>query len=513
MLISHCFINRIWGLVPWGAKSAVCVGVLALAGCGGGGAGVQSHPADLSLTTSSVSIDAMTALTNSADAYQVSQPVTVHNSTNQALSVSAYASAPAIAAVSISQDPLAVVLTPLSVGTTSVTVTATAGTASASTTFEFTVSIVSKSISVAMAAPDQSAIQVANTSDRLLILGFAHNEFPVFASRQDIVTCVRQMPSAYAGEPFERKLWRFLVATTYHGLPLSAALWINDPWVTVNSLGWAVCSQGAAAYVEIAAQAGYTARIWAIGGHVVPEVLVDGVWHMYDPDLAVYYYDSSGAVASVDALVAEPSLITQPLNPIFPDRVGTLMYSQTIADIYASTVDNGLAYGWLVPTTPPPSGQLWLPPGATLTYPGHWTPAPAATEGGSAYPVTYFKQARMDIPAGWTGTISLPWQPWDIQGTGTVVINGVSLVAGDPTTTATLQASSTIPNSLQVQSSGGVAVIFFVNALKFGVALQNTVSVSGLDVSGVRALAITLPAAYLLGDGQLQPGQAKPQSF
>lgn len=514
MPLSHRFLRIIRRAARSAAPSVAVGATLAILGCGGGGGGAsQPAPGTASIVSPTVSIDAISTVTNSAAEYRVTQAVTVHNSTAAALGVGVTVSAPDIATATISQNPLAVVLTPLKVGTASVTVTATAGSASATSSFDFVVANVTKSISVSMDTPTQSAVQLVNTSDRDLQLALSHNGFPVMVSRQDIVDYVRSMPSAYVGEPVERKLWRFLVATTYHWLPLSMALWINDPWITVNSLGWAVCSQGAAAYVEIAEQAGYTARVWALTGHVVPEVLVNGVWHMYDPDLAVYYVDASGAVASVDELVANPTLITQPLSPIFPERVGTLMYSSTVASIYASADDNGIGDGWLAPASLPPSGQFWFPAGATLTYPGHWTSAPNGTDGATAYPVTYFKQAKLDIPAGWTGTLSLPWQPWDIQGVGSVLVNGASLSAGDPATTTALQSSTTIPSSLQIQSSGGMAIIFFVNALTFGVNSQNTITISGLDVSAVQGQAIVLPAANLLGDGQLQPGQAKPQSF
>ncbi|MGE3600168.1 MAG: hypothetical protein AB7N70_31965 [Dehalococcoidia bacterium] len=92
----------------------------------------------------------------------------------------------------------------------------------------------------------------------------------------------------------------------------------------------------------MARAAGYEARVWGLSGHVVPEILVDGRWQMFDPDLAVYYKDESGAVAGVEDIVSRPDLITQPQSPIFAGSNYVFPYSTTVRDIYATTADNFL---------------------------------------------------------------------------------------------------------------------------------------------------------------------------
>ena len=54
-----------------------------------------------------------------------------------------------------------------------------------------------------------------------------HNGFPLFNDRREMVEFVRSMPESFAGEPFERKLWRFLVNNTVHWAPLSSAAWLG----------------------------------------------------------------------------------------------------------------------------------------------------------------------------------------------------------------------------------------------------------------------------------------------
>ncbi len=83
------------------------------------------------------------------------------------------------------------------------------------------------------------------------------------------------MPERYLGEPFQRKLWRFVHENAYHDVPINAQRWWYDYWPTLNSLGFGFCGHLAAVYVEVARAAGYDARIWGLYGHVVPEIFAD----------------------------------------------------------------------------------------------------------------------------------------------------------------------------------------------------------------------------------------------
>jgi len=143
-----------------------------------------------------------------------------------------------VAKAAIVEGPLSLVVTPTGRGTAVISVQVQSGTHTATRALTFTVDDVSKAISLGAATPEQSAIVVTNESDRDVDMAFAHNGFPTFQSRQEIVDFVRAMPGNYVGEPFERKLWRFLVSNVYHWAPLgSGSVW-GDPWVEVNGLGW-----------------------------------------------------------------------------------------------------------------------------------------------------------------------------------------------------------------------------------------------------------------------------------
>ena len=62
----------------------------------------------------------------------------------------------------------------------------------------------------------------------------------------------------------------------------------------------------------------------------MPEIQIGGRWVAYDPDLAVYYHRGDGAVAGVEDLGQDPSLVTSPIS-----RVSTWdwPFSSTVAAI------------------------------------------------------------------------------------------------------------------------------------------------------------------------------------
>ena len=81
-----------------------------------------------------------------------------------------------------------------------------------------------------------------------------------------------------------------LNTNSYHYFTVSAALWLHSPALFLNSLGVGWCDDRAAVVHHLLAEMGYTARLWSLQGHVVPEVLINGRWEVWDTDLGVYYY-------------------------------------------------------------------------------------------------------------------------------------------------------------------------------------------------------------------------------
>ena len=468
-----------------------------LVGCGSGGSSDELAGAHLAHSGSPLTLDAIPDLANSADTTSTRYALTVRNVTGTAQVVSVVGTNPAVARVEGSDAPLSVILTPLTVGTVQVTVTIADDSSSAQQTFNYTVANRTRTFQLSAGDTRQDAIELTNNSNTHQLIGLVHNGFPAFATRQDVVDYVRAMPDEMSGEGFERKLWRFFLRTTYHSVPFGPQIWLDDPLVVVNSLGFGFCSQVATSYVLIAREAGYEARVWGLNGHVVSEILVDGKWHVYDTDLYVYYFDRLGEVASLEELAADPALITQPITPIWPQYLNSVLYSPALAQIYSSTQDNFLGTSF-EPTAPSASGLIDLPPHAVLTYPGKWTEAPTGYDGTVPYPVAYFRQARLDIPSSFSGVISLPWMAWDIQGYGYVLIDGTVYAVGSAELSALLQHGPKLIHEIEVLGSTGLGIIFFVNALNYAMEDQNSVALSGLGVSAIDAQVVQLPSQFQL---------------
>jgi hypothetical protein len=80
----------------------------------------------------------------------------------------------------------------------------------------------------------------------------------------------------------------------------------------------------------------------------------------------------TGRFAGVEQLAGDPFLITVPVDPV---SRWSWPYSQTVADIYASTVNNGVITDPFI-VGAQDAIRLQLSPGGRLTYPGRWAAPP-----------------------------------------------------------------------------------------------------------------------------------------
>jgi hypothetical protein len=371
--------------------------------------------------------------------------------------------------------------------TTQVTVTAADALSATTASFNFSVVEVTKALEIPLMSVESAALKLRNRSSQTVDFVLTHNGFKAFEDMDDVVEHVRAMPAQFPGEQFDRKLWRFVRDSVYHDVPLSADVMLHDPWVTLNSLGWGFCGHVASVFVEVARAAGYEARLWGLSGHVVPEILVDGEWHMFDPDLAVYYKDASGRVAGVHQLASDPALITNPVNPIFAGSTYQFPYTTTIGDIYGSKSDNFDGEATFLDPRPSPSSRVVLPPQASLTYPGRWTEAPTGYDGPTPYTIRSFRQAMIELPDAFSGDVRLPWLLWDVQGGGTVIVGGDSYAIGSSQLTERLRTTTQPITTINVQSGGGVRLIFMINTARYGLQPVNHVALEGVDVWAIGA--------------------------
>jgi hypothetical protein len=251
----------------------------------------------------------------------------------------------------------------------------------------------------------------------------------------------------------------------------------------LNSLGFGQCSEAAALFVEIARAAGYVARVWTLEGHVVPEVFEDDKWELYDPDLGIYYFTRGHAIASVQELASDPTLITDPTDPIYGSS-DAVAYSSAIADIYDDKAGNNkVAAPISPPVAPIGASVITLPAGSRLLLPGHWTSAPVVYDGATPFTAPAYRQTAIELPAGWTGALKLPWVLWDVQGHGNISIGSASFATDTDNLRTFLSApGSPLPSAFINENPSGLRLVFMINATWYEYQDSNDVQVTGQDV-------------------------------
>lgn len=473
--------------------------------------GVRSAPAVVTITVQNVNdapvIESVPDMGNSAYSHVVRYTPTISDVDKDELTVTATTEDENIATVQIDPDSHELHITPISRGQTAITIAASDGKVTTSTSFSFTVEDVTKLAYVADDGAGTNAISLVNTSDRDVELRLTHNGFPQFLGDDEMLEYVRMMPPEIAGEPFERKLWRFLRDNVYHGVPLSADRFQNDPWIAVSSLGWGFCGQVASSYVRLARRAGYDARVRGLTGHVVPEIWIDGAWRVYDPDLGVYYWNRNLQIAGVDELAADAELIVSPIGPVPDPAPDPMAYSPVVADIYSTTDDNYVADHVFLTREESPRLPTKLPAGARFVYPGNWTSPPIGYDGNVPYVIESFRQGMLVLPEGWTGTLPIPWMIADIWGDGRIKVADTEEEIGSVELTDLLKGDQTRFVALEVlEARSEIQIIFFINAVRYRLLSVNEVSVTGVDVWAVEIGTESLPVEYRLR----QPGIVAP---
>lgn len=110
-------------------------------------------------------------------------------------------------------------------------------------------------------------------------------------------------------------LTNFVVKNRIHWAPplFDTYYFVKNPVQLFNSWGYGYCADSALALTQLAYLAGLPARLVNLTEHVVSEVFYDGSWHALDPDMEVYYRNFSGAIASVQDIVADNRRLDSPV--------------------------------------------------------------------------------------------------------------------------------------------------------------------------------------------------------
>jgi len=218
--------------------------------------------------------------------------------------------------------------------------------------------------------PATAQLIIENTGPESALFSIKlNNRF--FLSEKDMIEEIRRMPDEYENEPLEQKAWRYVIAHVNFSKPITPDNWQHAPMLMINSIGTGLCDDLSATLSLLWKALGFQSRVWTLEGHVVPEVLVNGKWHMYDPLYQVYYLNNANEIAGVEELSNHPELITQLHNKQLPPKPAALPYAlahtKKIAGIYGSYSDNNVN-NWFDEKTQTDT-LFRLPPGAVMKLP------------------------------------------------------------------------------------------------------------------------------------------------
>ncbi|MDG1838551.1 MAG: transglutaminase-like domain-containing protein [Phycisphaerales bacterium] len=145
---------------------------------------------------------------------------------------------------------------------------------------------------------------------------------------------------------------------------------VMDPVIAFNGYGKGLCGSDAHNFATLCLEAGLQARVRALGGHVVPEVVIDGDWALLDPNHE-FFVERDGRLLSVDEIAESQSLIPK-FDPVGWDRINLLRVYQPpnrVVEPVQSSRSMNLELGpgdiatfaHLTPMTPPVSGNSERP--------------------------------------------------------------------------------------------------------------------------------------------------------
>lgn len=382
---------------------------------------------------------------------------------------------PQVAQVTYDNQSDAIEIRAESYGGTTITVRASDGLLTTERSFDFRARRVTREVEVTVPDPSSMSIVIHNPLETAIDFGLGWNKKSIFESMQDLVASAAPNPESDGDAAVS--LWNYMISNVYHNQSFAAERWEHDPLILVNSIGFGLCDDVSAALAFMAREHGLSARVWFLDGHVAPEILVNGKWQMYDPDIKIYYRGYNGDIAGVEELTANPALITSPVAPLYP--VPFYGYEQFIADIY-STAENNRVEPWYESGASPVSGTFTLPPGASLQFPGTWVDSIVDHQGAQ---VPAFATIRVSVPPTTKQVLRMPLVLLALRGQGSVRIAGQDYLIGSATLEELLQSNrAMVPDVEILDATTDLEFVMLLNPRDAGITEKTAVRLTGLKV-------------------------------
>jgi hypothetical protein len=122
-----------------------------------------------------------------------------------------------------------------------------------------------------------------------------------------------------------------------------------------------------------------------------------------------------------------------------------------------------------------------------------WRSLGAAQGMDAPIPISFHRQAKMDLPEGWTGSLALPLWLWEIQGSGTVRIDGIDYAIGTAELDERLQRRRPT-RELEIIQGSNVSLIMQLNFVMFYMQESTAIGLTGRDVWALTATSADIGA-------------------
>lgn len=257
-------------------------------------------------------------------------------------------------------------------------------------------------------------------------------------------------------------IFNFVVKNSNHDSPISANYWAHTPTLYFNSVGFGLCDDSASVFSILAREAGFDARVWGLGGHVVAEVLIDGKWGMFDPDYGVFFTGANGKVRSVESLELDVDAFSMPHG----SSEGVELFNKNI-EIYErifTTAGNNATSTWYNLTINDQADSFTMPGFSRIEFPYSFSVQPKKFNNESTEKHTNLK---LTVPSGFTGQVSNDLLIHAITGEGVVVVDGKEIRLNQSEPFIIDMSKALIANVDIAESYSEIEIIYLVNHNRF----------------------------------------------
>ncbi|MFH1319493.1 MAG: hypothetical protein ABII90_02415 [Bacteroidota bacterium] len=353
----------------------------------------------------------------------------------------------------------------------------------------------SKSFILNTESPDFKVIKLMNRGYEQAVFKMKINN-NLFYNDDDLLNEIKQMEPEFPDESLERKTWRFVKDNSRFNSPLTEETWQHSPSLFINSIGFGYCDDRASVLSFLWQKAGFTSRVWNLGGHVVAEVYIDNKWQMYDADFEIYYHNDENKIASVAELADNPSIILESYHMDIKckDIISKIRWCSNMTVKLYSSKENNSVSDWYSQPVVSNNLEFRIPPGAVLEFPAVYENNLMSSKLES---VINYANAKLTLPTNWKGSIKIPLVVHAIKGQGKVRIEDILFEIGSEELNDHLNDHSKFIFRLAFEDIiKPIEIIYLLNPNMMQLKKENLLHLQGYNLDNIIVELDTIPESF-----------------